>query len=57
MCTYVKLFIFNMLKLLLICCIFHLLKYIETHAAWCFLIILEWFNEFFYIFEIINIYK
>jgi hypothetical protein len=31
----------HILKLLFIGCILHLLKYIETHATYCFVIILE----------------
>jgi hypothetical protein len=41
-----------MLKLLLTSCILHLLKYIETHATQCFVIIIEWFSIFFIFFEL-----
>jgi hypothetical protein len=52
--SWIKSFIFNMLKPLFTSCILHLLKYIETHAIQCFIII-EW--KFFHIFRTINNFK
>jgi hypothetical protein len=43
-----------MLKPLLISCILHLLKYIETHVTQSFAIIFEWISEFFNIFELLT---
>jgi hypothetical protein len=45
-----------MLKPLVTNCILHLLKYIETNAIQCFVIILECFSEFFHIYWTINIF-
>jgi hypothetical protein len=47
MCIWIEPFIFNMLKLLLTSCILHILKYIETHAIQCLLIIFNWFCKFY----------
>jgi len=47
MCTWIKPFIFNMLKLLFTNCILHSLEYIKTHAIQCFVIIFEWLMSFF----------
>jgi hypothetical protein len=55
MCIWIEPFTFNMLKLLLTSCIWHVWKYIETHAIQCFLIIFNWFVKFCHIFWTINI--
>jgi len=47
MCIWIEPSTFNMLKLLITSCILHVLKYIETHAIECFVIIFNWFCKFF----------
>jgi len=41
-----------MLKPVFTSCILHLLEYIKTHVTQCFIIIFEWFTNFFTFFEL-----
>ncbi len=57
MCTWIKPFIFNMLKLLFTNCILHSLEYIKTHAIQCFVIIFEWLMSFFTFFKLSSLHE